>query len=103
MPASVVTLSEFAGAASEIEGVPVAPMPVLVDQVVSVSGTSTLSSPFSKVTRLVRIHTKASCCIVVGPPSSSPTATTNNMSFAQFQTEYLRVNPGDVMAVIADP
>ena len=100
MPASVITVSEFPGMPAQIEGSQCIPMPPLVDQIVSVSGVSLQSNPFSANTRVIRIHTKAQCCIAVG---TNPTATISNFSMAQYQTEYMRVNPGFIVAVIADP
>lgn len=75
--------------------------PPLVDQVPVVIGAGSLaSSPFSALTKIVRLHTDAICSIAIGPPGT--VATANNQRLPANQTEYKMVIPGHVVAVITN-
>ena len=94
----VCQIAEFASMATQVEGAPVVHAPPIFEQTVSVTGVSTQSAPFGATTRVLRVHTTQVCCLTFGanPVSVSPT----NFIMAINQTEYIRVNPGDKVAVI---
>jgi hypothetical protein len=94
---SLVYLSEHNAGASA--GLPLVRWPPLATQVVAISGSSTQSNPFGGNTKIIRVHTDSICSVIVGP---NPTATTSHPRFAASQTEYIEVNPGDQLAVVAN-
>lgn len=65
--------------------------PPLAEQTVAIGGSSTASSAFNVLTRIVRIHSDAICSIEFG---TSPTATTSTARLAANQTEYFGVPVG---------
>ena len=78
---------------------PVAYLPALAEQKITISGTSAQSSAFNAKTRMIRVHTSEVCSILVG---SNPTATVSTARLAAGQTEYFEVTPGDKIAVITN-
>lgn len=66
----------------------------------NINPSTTPSLQFAPTTQLVRLHTDAVCSFVIGPPGT--VATTSNARMAQNQTEYFRVIPGHIVAVIAN-
>jgi hypothetical protein len=80
-------------------GMQVVRWPALATQTVSIGGGSNQSNPFGGGSRLIRVHCDAICSFLVGP---NPIATTSHPRMAANQTEYLEVNPGDMIAVIAN-
>lgn len=89
---------------AEFDGVltgrpPMANMPPVAEQKISIGGTSTQSSAFNGKTTYIRVHAAAICSIAVG---NNPTATTSNMRMAAGQTEYFVVKAGDKIAVITN-
>ena len=94
----VCQISEFAGMATQVDGAPLAAVPPLTEQFVLITGVSTQSAAFSVNTRVLRLHTTNVCCLAFGP---NPTAVSpTNFIMATNQTEYVRVTPGDKVAVI---
>lgn len=102
--ASKLTVTEFStkGSAQNYAVVPieVAQMPALTKQNLNFisGGPAVASSAFGASTRLIRVHAKAACSIVVG---ANPTATTDDTPMAANSTEYFGVSPGDKLSVIA--
>lgn len=80
-------------------GVQVARQPALVEQTVSVSGSSAQSAAFSGDTKLVRIHCDVIVSVTFG---TSPTATTSKMRMPADATEYFQVLPGAKVAFITN-
>ena len=74
--------------------------PALVEQKITVSGSSTQSSAFNRRTYLIRVHTDVVCSVSVG--GSNPSATASSARMAANQTEYFSVDPGDRIAVISN-
>lgn len=72
--------------------------PSALNQQVAIGGTSTQSSAFSDVTRFVRVHADAACRVAI---AVNPTATSASMRIGAGGTEYLGVQPGLKIAVIA--
>lgn len=71
--------------------------PALVEQKISISGSSGQSNAFGPTTKYIRIHTDAICHLMFSP---DPTATTSNQRFAADQTEIKGVQPNGKLAVI---
>ncbi len=95
-------VAEFAHLPLDDRGRPVMapPMPPLAETTVAIGMTSTQSANvFSSVTRYAQIHTDAICSIAFG---TNPTATTANQRLASNETRFVGVNPGDLIAVIAN-
>lgn len=63
-------------------------MPALVDQTVTISGTSAQSSAFNEQTAVVRVQADFPCFLLFG---SNPTATTSKMPLAAGVPEYFTV------------
>jgi hypothetical protein len=80
-------------------GLPLVRWPALATQVVAIGGGSQQSNPFGGGTRIIRVHSDVVCSIFIGP---NPTATTLHPRFSANQTEYMEVNAGDQIAVIAN-
>jgi hypothetical protein len=81
----------------------------LANQVVNIGGSSVQSQPFTSRTHFIRLHTDGVCSILVGtqtgvgpPAAQNPVATTTCARMAQNQTEYMGVDPGMIVAVIAN-
>lgn len=72
---------------------------VLQQTPVAITGVSAQSQPFQPGTNYIRMHTDVTCSISLG---LNPLATTDNGRLAPNQTEYMGVNPGDRVAVIAN-
>lgn len=89
---ATVYVAEFAEP-STIQGglTPMAKVPPLAEDTVTIDVTSTQSAAFNAKTRLVRIHTDAICSIAFG---TNPTADATNMRLAANQTEYFEVPKG---------
>jgi hypothetical protein len=75
--------------------------PPLVEQIVSIGGSSVQSSAFNAATRFVRLHCDSVCSVVFGV---NPTAALTNCRMAANQTEYYGVPQGGgfQVAVIAN-
>ena len=104
---SVLYIAEFSFLAPVTQGnfvemkvpAPVAQVPPIAEQTVSISGSHAESSAFNASTRFVRVETDAICSIAFG---TSPVATTSNMRLAANQTEYFGVAPGSKISVISN-
>lgn len=93
-------ITEFTSAANhgDIGGlVPMAQLPLVKTQVVTISGASAQSVEISQSTRFVRIHSDTICHVLAG---DNPTATTDDMRLASDQTEYFGIRSGQKIAVI---
>lgn len=94
-------ISEYSSSALAQRG----PIPVadeqflLAEQTVAISGTSAQSAQFNAATTFIRVHTDATCSILVG---SNPTATTAKKRLPADQTEYFGVKPEQKIAVISN-
>jgi hypothetical protein len=75
----------------------VAPLPSIVNQTRSLSGSSAQSSAFNAKTKYVRVQTDTACFVLVG---ANPTATTSHMPLAANVPEYFGVTGGDKIAAI---
>jgi hypothetical protein len=73
--------------------------PGLVDQKLTISGSTVQSAAFNAKTRLIRVHTDVICSIVIGP---NAIATTGGARMAANTTEYFGVNKGDMIAAISN-
>ncbi len=73
--------------------------PVIANQVVVISGSSTQSAVFNSSTTFIRVNTDAVCSIEIG---TNPTATTSSKRLAANQTEFFGVYPGARLAVISN-
>lgn len=78
-------------------GGPAIQFPLIKEQVVAITASSTQSQVFSDNTFFIRVHTDAICSIKIG---LNPTATTSTMRLAANQTEYFGVSPNQQIAVI---
>ena len=78
---------------------PMATMPPLAQQVVSITAGSIQSSAFGSTTYMVGVHTDAICSVEFG---SNPTATATKRRLAAGTTEYFQVTPGHKIAVITN-
>ena len=78
---------------------PVAELPEIANQTVTVSGSTTQSSAFNAATGLIRVISDSVCSVSVG---INPTATTSTMRMAADSAEYFRVAPGQKLAVISN-
>jgi hypothetical protein len=67
---------------------------------ITISASSAASAAFAATTQLVRVNTDSVCSVVFGPVGT--TATTSNARLAANQTEYFRVVPGNIVAVITN-
>lgn len=65
----------------------------------SIGASPTQSLPFAAGTNYIRMHTDAVCSVDIG---ENPTASINTARMAANQTEYIGVNPGDSLSVIAN-
>jgi len=74
--------------------------PSLAEQKITISGVTTQSAAFNRLTRLIRVHTDVVCSVAVG--GANPSATTSSARLAANQTEYFSVDPGDKIAVISN-
>lgn len=77
----------------------VAAGPPIAEQTVAIAGASAQSSAFNDATRVIRIHTDATCSFLIG---GNPTATAVKSRLAADQTEYFAVQPGHKIAVISN-
>jgi hypothetical protein len=94
---AVLYISEHNAGASA--GLPLVRWPPLATQTVGIAGSSQASQPFGGGSRIIRVHCDSVCSIFIAPNS---TATTLHPRLAASQTEYIEVNPGDQLAVIAN-
>lgn len=94
---SVLYISEHNAGASA--GLPLVRWPALATQTVAIGGASQQSAPFGGGTRIIRVHCDAICSVFIGP---NAVATTAHPRFPASQTEYMEVNAGDQLAVIAN-
>lgn len=78
---------------------PIVVEPPLVEQTVSLSGSSAQSAAFGASTTMIRVHTDAICSILIG---SNPTATTAKKRLPADHTEYFAVTPGHKIAGITN-
>ena len=86
-------ITEFTNCGRDAQNTPMPVMDVsnMVEQTVTISGSSTPSTnALSATTTLVRIHTDTSCSIAFGV---APTATTSKLRIPAGCTEYFRVPP----------
>lgn len=74
--------------------------PALNDQVVAIGAGSNQSQPFGPATRVIRVNTDSACSFVIA--KSNPVATTSNARMSAESTEYFGIDPGDILAVIAN-
>ncbi len=95
--ASTLYISEFQGAPPLSVYFQAVTAPALVNQTVSIGGSSAQSSAFSSTTGIIRINTDATCRILFG---TNPTALSTSMRMIAGQTEYFLVAPGQKVAVI---
>jgi hypothetical protein len=80
--------------------VQVAPQPPLAEQTVNITAGSLQSAAFNLRTRYIRVHTDATCSILVG---ADPTATTSKQRVAaDHPGEYFGVMGGHKIAVIVN-
>ena len=73
--------------------------PASFEQSVAISGSSTQSAAFGAATHFVRVHTDVICSILFGV---APVAVTTVKRLAAGQTEFFGVQPGQMVAVIAN-
>lgn len=78
---------------------PVPMEPPLVEQTVAIGGTSAQSAAFNANTKFIRVHADVVCSRLLG---ANPVATLDNARMAAGATEYVGVEPGDKIAVIAN-
>lgn len=83
--------------AQPADGVPIAQMPPMVMENVTVSGTSAQSTAFVASAVTVRLEADAACWINFG---TDPTAAAGDIYFSG-GAEYFRVRPGDKVAAVA--
>lgn len=78
--------------------------PCVVDQTpVAIGGSSAQSLGFGKTTKFIRLNCDTTCSVNIGPATAGgPTATTNNRRLPANSTEYFGVQPGYMVAVIAN-
>lgn len=65
--------------------------PPIAEQHLAIGGSSVQSAAFNSSTRFVRVHTDATCSILIG---ANPTAATTNQRFTTNQTEFKGVPVG---------
>ena len=76
------------------------PEPGIADQVVAIGAASVQSAAFNPKTRAVRLIADAGCSFLFG---DNPIATALNARLPGDQREYFAVQPGQKIAVIANP
>jgi hypothetical protein len=100
--ASRVWISEFAVLTATASGGAsgqMAALPSLVDQAtLDISGGVQTSAAFNQSTKYIRITCEVQCSVRVGG-----TATTSNMPLGAMSPEYVGVQPGATLSVIANP
>jgi hypothetical protein len=74
--------------------------PPLAEQVIVIGPNAEQSIAFGEHTRIVRLHASVACSIAI---SKAPEVTIDNARLAANQTEIFAVQPGDRLAVIANP
>jgi hypothetical protein len=96
---SVIHITEFSGSGAEISGVrvPIAMLPAVTVQEITISGASAQSAAFNAETRMIRISADAACRIRVG---ASPTAVATDLRVGADSPEYFGVLPGQKLAAI---
>lgn len=96
---STLYVTELAKSGNSESGaaLPMAGLPAIVDQTVSFTTSSVQSAVFDEDTTFIRVHTDATCFILVG---TNPTATTGKLRMAANSTEYFAVLKGHRLAVI---
>jgi hypothetical protein len=89
---AVLYVAEFDNLGETTRGAPpIALQTPLAEQTVAIGGTTTSSSAFNALTRVVRLHTDAICSVAFG---TAPTATAVKMRMAAGATEYFAVPVG---------
>lgn len=78
---------------------PAPALPPNAEQSVSIAGTSAQSAPMHANTVLIQVNTDAACSLAFG---SSPTAVTAAHRLSAGETRFYGINPGTVIAVIAN-
>lgn len=93
-----LTISEFSGQASNERGglSPIAGLPDIASQVVTISGVSAQSTALNVATSLVRIAADTDCRILV---AVNPTALATSLPLAAGQSEYFGVPLGGALKV----
>ena len=109
---STLYITEYQTAASDQgRALPLGHGYPLANQIVGVTGVSLQSAPFTGRTHFIRLHNDSGspCSILVGtqpcvgpPAAQNPIATPSCARMAQNQTEYMGVDPGMLVAVIAN-
>lgn len=97
--AATLFISEFIGAPPNSVYYQAVTAPSLVDQTVSITGSSVSSSAFSASTGIIRIISDTTCHIKFG---SAPTATATTLRIVAGVPEYFIVAPGTKVAVITE-
>ena len=77
----------------------IAALPAVVEQTVTISGTSAQSSALNAETTMVRLVSDVTCSILIG---ANPTATTAKMRLTADSPEYFMAGNGDKIAVISN-
>lgn len=72
---------------------------VVAEQAITISGSSTQSSPFNAATKWIELHPDATCSIATG---TNPTATAGAHRIKQDERIYAAVQGGQMIAVITN-
>ena len=97
---STLYITEFSlqGMDLNAKQAPVALLPPINQQAITISSSSSQSTALNAETTLVRLHTDTACWIEVG---SNPTATNAKMKMPADSTEYFSVRPGATVKIAA--
>lgn len=75
--------------------------PSLADQVIAFGGISAASAAFNARTRVVRVHSSATCAVKIGGPAPVAKSGLGGTSrLAAGVSEFYAVHPGDALGVI---
>jgi hypothetical protein len=101
----VLYVTEYVGIAAAHSGnsAQVPQEPVVVEQAIAITSSSTQTAAFNSKTTLIRVHADSICGVTIG---TNPTATVSagglgSGRFVAGQTEFRGVFPGQKAAVIA--
>ena len=102
---AVLFITEYVSQGVDLNGrqLPVAALPILAQQAVTISTVSLSSSSFQTNTQLVRLHSDTVCSVNISSGATAASVTTN-MRMAANHTEYFNVpsNSSYRVAVIAN-
>lgn len=92
-------ITEFAYIGAANGAMQCAQQPPIAEQTLAIGGATVASAAFNAKTKFIRLHTDATCSVVIG---ATPVAAATKMRMAAGQTEYFGVPKGAKVAVITN-